>query len=264
MKISKYLVLIVLALFYSCKEKNEKPIIQIEPESLILYGVPGDVISWNISASSEVKLARLLIRIQPENDFQTTYLDTLLYSKTLTLFFQYKIPAAYAGKLIYFNFTVIDEDGNEAVGLKELQVGDQLLTEQTGLQFFIRSHLSNAAFDLEGTQSVASFADSSLRDIQEFTADTLSENPTSKWFSPAGGKFVKANNFDYANATLLSAKNLFDGSIQMDITDSLIPNDILITKLGSNNLEKFVVIKFVSVTNVPGNNLDTYTFNIKK
>jgi hypothetical protein len=264
MKISKYLVIVVFVAFCSCKKKNEQPIIEITPESIIQYGTPGDVISWNISASSEVKLARFIIKIQPENDFQFTYQDTLLYSKTVSIFFQYKIPPAYAGKLLYFTFTVLDEDGNEAVGLKELSVGDQLLTEYTGLQFFIRSHNGNNAFDLETIAPSSSFNDSTVRDLEEFVTDTTSENPSYFWRSPAGGKFVKANSYDYANATLLSAKNLFDGSIQMDITDSIAADDKYIVRLGSSATEKFVVIKITSITNIPGNNSDVYTFNIKK
>jgi len=50
----------------------------------------------------------------------------------------------------------------------------------------------------------------------------------------------------------------------MDITDSIVANDVYITKLGSNTTSKYVVLKIISVNDNPGNNFDNYTFNVKK
>lgn len=237
----------------------------VEPQGLIQYGNPGDVITWSISASSEVKLSRFIVKITPENDFETTYKDTGLYSKEFTFLLQYKIPQGYAGKLLYFNFTVIDEDGNSSIGLKELQVGDQLLSEYTGLQFRTISNLSNNAFDIEALAQTSAMDDSTMRDIEEVRDTTISPDEFSyKWFSPAGGKFVKANTYNYGEATLLTAKAIYDGSVPQSITDSIAPQDIFITRLGSTASEKYAVIKVVSINNNPSNINDTYTFNIKK
>jgi hypothetical protein len=264
MKKNLLITLITLSFLTACKKENDKPVIIVSPSELIQYGNPGDVIDWNISITSDIKLARLIIKVQPVNSFEQVYKDSLLYTKNFSWKLQYLIPQSQAGKLVYFNFTVIDEDGNESVALKEIQVGDELLTETSGLQFFTRSNLSNNAFDLEALLQSSTTSDSTIRDIQEFTQDTTLQSPTSYWFSPAAGKFVKANSYDYGNATLLTAKNLFLGSIQKDVTDSLVAGDIYITKLGSTSVDKYVVLKIISINDSPGNNFDNYTFNVKK
>lgn len=262
---TRIIMLVLLALFTgSCKKKNDKPVVIVTPSDFRISGLPGDVKDWNISVTSEVKLARLIVKIQPENAFETVYKDTLLYTKNFSYKLQYLIPAAYAGKLLYFSFSAIDEDGNEGLALKQIQVGDELLTEYAGLQFFTRSNPSNNAFDLDSLYQTSAFNDSTVRDIQEYAIDSTLQNPTSFWYSPAGGQFVKVNNYDYGNATLLSAKNVYDNSIRVDVTDSIVSGDIYITKLGSNTTNKYVVLKIISVNDNPGNNFDTYTFNVKK
>lgn len=263
MRISATVLLLSLLFIGACKRKNDKPVIIVTPNDLIQYGDPGDVVDWNISITSEVKLARLIIKIQPENNFEQVYKDTLLYTKNFSWKLQYLVPQSQAGKLVYFNFTVIDEDGNEGVALKQIQVGDKLLTELTGLQFNTRSNPGNNAFDLDAVVATSSFSDSTIRDIQEWATDTTLQTPTYKWFSPAGGKFVYANNYDYANATALTAKNLYIGSTKEDFTDSLIVGNKYITKLGSSTVDKYVVILITGITDGANNN-DVYTFNIKK
>jgi hypothetical protein len=264
MKLHYLMILLFAVSVAGCKKKNDKPVIIVTPADFRISGLPGDIKDWNISITSEVKLARLIIKIQPENDFETTYKDTLLYTKNFTYKLQYLIPPSVAGKLLYFSFTAIDEDGNEGLALKQIQVGDELLTEVSGLQFFTRSNPGNNAFDLENLVQTSAFNDSTVRDIEEFTGDSTLQYPVGYWYSPAGGKFVKANTYDYGNATLLSAKNVFDNSIQTDVTDSLVSGDTYIMKLGSMTQNKYVVLKVININDSPGNNFDNYTFNVKK
>jgi hypothetical protein len=265
MKVKIVLILLAVVWVAGCKKKNEKPVVIVTPSELIQYGNPGDVIDWNISVTSEVKLSRLIVKIQPQGEFEQVYKDTLVYAKNFTWKLQYLIPQSQAGKMVYFNFTAIDEDGNEGVALKEVQVGDELLTELTGLQFKTRSNLGNNAFDLEGVVAASSStSDSTIRDLQEYVLDTTSQSPAYKWFSPAGGKFVIANTYDYANATALTVKSQYDNSVKDDFTDSLIVGNKYITKLGSTTVDKYVVILITGINDGPGNNSDTYTFSIKK
>ncbi|MEP7263640.1 MAG: hypothetical protein ABI772_04040 [Bacteroidota bacterium] len=263
MKISTVVLVLCVLFVGGCKKKNDKPVIIVTPNELIKYGNPGDVVDWNISITSEVKLARLIVKIQPINEYEQVYKDTLLYSKNFSWKLQYLIPQSQAGKTLYFNFTVVDEDGNEGVALKQIQVGDKLLSELTGLQFNTRSNPGNNAFDLEGIVATSSFSDSTIRDIQEYALDTTLQSPTYIWYSPAGGKFVQANNYDYANATALTAQTQFTNSVKEDFTDSLIVGDIYISKLGSTTVDKYMVIRITGITD-GANNSDVYTFNIKK
>ena len=256
---------LLFLIVFSCKKKNDNPVIVVNPYALLQYGNPGEVKDWNISITSDIKLSRLIIYTQIQNDYEQVYKDTSLSSKNLTYKLQYLIPAAAAGKLIYFRFRVIDEDGNEALALKEIQVGDQLLTEFSGLQFNSRRNINNNAFDLELlVPSTVGFSDSTTRDLQEYTSDTASLSPSYFWYSPAGGQLVYANSYDYANATLLSTQQFFNSSTKYSVTDSLVPGNIYITKLGSTSTVKYLVIKVVSVTDASSTNPDYYTFNIKR
>ena len=261
-------ILYLSALFLlgtACKKKNDNPVINITPDELIQYGIPGNIKDWNISITSDIKLSRLIVYTEIQNELEQVYKDSALSTKNFSWKLQYLIPAAAAGKLIYFRFRVIDDDGNETIAVKEISVGDQLLVETGSFQFYTRRNLTNNAFDLENSMATTvGIADSTLRDLQEYTTDTASFTPSYHLFSPAGGKFVYANSFDYGQATFLSTKNFFEGGVSYDVTDSVATNNIYIMKLGSTVTAKYIVIKIVQVTDASGSDPDYYSFKIKK
>lgn len=263
-----YLVLLIaISSFYSCKKKINDPIVFISPSDLYQYGNPGDVKLWNVTVTGDAKIVRFMIQTVIENSFVTTFLDTSLSLKEFNYTMQYEIPNAAAGKSVSITFRAFDEEGNEGTNVKGIFVGDKLLTEQSGLEFFTLGRGTNNGFNLETVSQVTVGVDSAIIDLQENTVDTL-ENPVYKWKSPAAGQsaFVKANNYDYANATEITSKQVFDASTKQAVTDSLISGDIYITKLGGVTPSKYMVIKIVSIIDeAPGGPaFDRYVFNIKK
>ncbi|MBK9673239.1 MAG: hypothetical protein IPO70_13640, partial [Bacteroidetes bacterium] len=169
---------------------------------------------------------------------------------------------------VVFTFNAIDVDGNRGTDLKQLLVQADtavLLSETTGHQIFSAKSLNHKdAYNLETNAVVWSqLADSTDQDIKDFIADTTDALSFS-WVSPAHGKFVRFNGFDYPNATDVTAENAYTSGAKLDIIDNLQINDIIIVKLGSVSAEKYVVIKITAIADAPGREFDTYTFSIKK
>lgn len=263
-------ILVVIASSFSACKKDElkKPLVQTTPNDINMFGKVGDILSMKIDVASDIRLSRFYITTKIENSFLTTPLDTVIDGKNFSMVYEYKIPAAAAGKSVVFTFNAIDVDGNRGTDLKQLLVQADtavLLSETTGHQIFSAKSLNHKdAYNLETNSVVWSqLADSSDQDIKDFIADTTDALSYS-WVSPAHGKFVRFNGFDYPNATDVTAENAYTSGAKLDIIDNLQINDILIVKLGSVTAEKYVVIKITAIADAPGKEFDTYTFSIKK
>jgi len=261
--LSIFFFIALLAL--SCKKENEKPYILISPEELRQFADPGEVVTYNITVKSSEKLNKFRIYLIPENQFETLYLDSNIATSNFSFRFQFQVPSQYTGKLIELRFNAIDEAGNTVDAIRQIQVGDILLTLYTAQQMATYPNLNGNAYNLQLLQNESSsIADSSVRDLQEYSLDTTSQSPSKIWFSPAGGKFVKSNNFDFGNASFGSAKAAFESSIQADFTDSLVPNDIYIHKILRGSSPDYTVIKIVAINDSLGIAGDYYLFDIKK
>ncbi|MBK8847237.1 MAG: hypothetical protein IPO27_12115 [Bacteroidetes bacterium] len=258
---------ICLFLFASCKKKEEAvPLFEVTPTDFRVSAKAGDIISKGIKVTSEKAITRFIIKVQIQNDFQTIFLDSNnIGTKTLSYTFQYKVPETAVGKLIYLSFAAIDEDGTEGKDLKQIYVSDQSLTESQGHQFNSGFNINNNAFNLELLEpNSAVFTDSSSRDLQEYIPDSSIQSLTYKWFAPTYAKFVKSNNFNYAQATVSSVESQYLNSIQINVTDSIQIGDIYITRLNLAAIPKYVVIKITGITDQPGYINDSYIFNVKK
>lgn len=266
----KHLVILTgvcLFLLASCKKKEEAiPLVEVTPTDFRVNAKAGDIISKGIKVTSEKVITRFIIKVQVQNDFQTVFLDsTNIGTKTMSYTFQYKVPETAVGKLIYLSFAAIDQDGTEGKDLKQIYVSDLSLTETQGHQFNSAFNINNNAFNLESlVANSASFTDSSHRDLQEFIADSSIQSITYKWYAPTYAKFVKANSFNYAQATVASVESQYLNSIQANVTDSIQIGDIYITRLNLAAVPKYVVIKITGITDQPGYINDSYIFNVKK
>jgi len=267
MNTRKFLILLItlFTINSSCKKEIEKPYFIVTPEGLRQNADPGDVVTYNITVKSGSRLNKFRIYLQPENQFEALYLDSNISTSNFNYRFQYQVTNAFSGKLLELRFNAIDEAGNSVDYIRQIQVGDILLSLSTGHTMYSRPNLNSNSFNLIDLQNESSsIADSSTRDLEEFTADTTLQHPARIWFSPAGGKFVKANNFDFGNASVESAKDAFESSIQSDFTDSLWVNDIYIHKITRTSLPQYVVIKIKEIRDSAGIANDYYGFDIKK
>lgn len=262
---------LTLVNFTACKkDKLKQPLVQTSPEDLYIYGKTGDVVTVNVNVYSDIALKRFSVTAKLDNSFQSTTLDSAIDAKEFSMAYEYKIPAIAAGKSIIFTYTAVDVDGNKGSDIKRLIVQADtaiVLTETSGHQIFSGKSLNHQdAFDLETNTvkwSQLPGIDTTSLDIQDFPSDTTSALARS-WISPAHGKFVRFNGFDYPNATNVTVSNAYASGAKLDILDNIQLNDVIIIKLGSVADEKYVVLKITGITDAPGKEYDSYSFSIKK
>ena len=84
------------------------------------------------------------------------------------------------------------------------------------------------------------------------------------WISPAGGRFVRFNTYDYANATDSSIVDAYNAGLDLPKVDNIQNGDIILTKLGSTSSTDYAAILITGVYDPDSTNLDYYLFNIKK
>jgi hypothetical protein len=261
------LVCMTIILASSCKRDNDSaPHITVSPSPLYIYGNIGDLVTFNITVDSEVRLSKFYISQQPDNQVPVTVLDTIITSKGVVFAYYYRMPASLAGKSVIFEFKAEDENGNVGKQVRRVFVANPAavtLTETTGHRMYSNLSASNPdAYNLETNAGQFSTSDSTLRDMQDAsgTDTTLSRN----FISPAGGQFVSNDGYDYANATDVSMINAYNGGVKLTQLSGVGVGDIIITKLGSLTTNKYVIIRISDIVDLPGKDNDYYEFTIKK
>jgi len=255
----------------SCKKENTIPVISVTPSTLDIDVVSGNVVAFEVRGNSEnSSLARLIITTKKTNSFSITRLDTVLSGKGLNLAFEYLVEHAASPYTEEVRFQLIDADGKDMITSRTLYVtlGAAVLTETAGHSFFSRNSFTfgESAFDLEERVPVLYSVDSSRRDIQDFPVDGSTMDLSRRWIAPAGGRFVRFNGFDYANATNVSVESAFLSGVPVEQLNDVQAGDIILTKLGSQSVtvRYYALIRVVDVIDLPGTaDNDRYIFNMK-
>ncbi len=267
LRLSLIISICVLSIIGCKKNKDSKPLVSITPYQLYIIGHPGDVVTFGVDVTSDESLKRFTITAKPEGMVPFVVLDTAITTHGATFDFYYLLPAAYVGKSIVMDFKAEDQNGvvgaaGRRVFIEAVVSNETTLTETAGHRMYSNLSLNQDAYDLEANAGVFSTADSTLRDMQDNsdTASVLSNT----WKSPAGGKFVRFNSYDYANATDSTAANAYLSGVKLTTVSSITVADVLITKLGSITGNKYVVIRVTDIVDVAGKDNDYYEFSIKK
>lgn len=263
-------VMALCFVFYSCKkDKDTSPIVSVSPEPLYYYGNVGDLVTFKVTVSSEIALSKVTITSTVDNETPNIALDSSVSSIGTTFNFYFRIPANLAGKSVVFDFKAENSKGKTGGTAKRLYIAAAaaspaiVLTETAGHLMYSNTSVNHDAYNLETNSGEFSLtADTASRDIQDYsgTNTTLSK----EWRSPAGGKFVLYNGFDYANATDSTAISAYTTGVKYSVLYNLAVGDIIITKLGSVSTNKYAVIRITDIVDVAGKDNDYYEFKIKK
>ena len=257
-------------IFFSCKKDDKvAPIVTISPTPQHVYGKVGDLITFGVSVSTTAQLSKVVIRAQIDNELPTKILDSTVTTAGTSFSFYYRIPANTEGKAILITFQAVDENSMSSTNFKRIYVNPAttsqaiILTETVGHTMYSNTSIHQDAYNLES--NIAEFsltADTASRDIQDYSGanTTLSK----EWRSPAGGKFVLYNGFDYANATDSTTINAYTTGVKNSVLYNVAVGDIIITKLGSVSTNKYAVIRITDIVDVAGKDNDYYEFKIKK
>jgi hypothetical protein len=254
----------------ACKKENTIPILTVTPNAPDIDVVSGNVIAFEVRGRSDnSSLARVIITSKKANSFSVVRLDTAISGTNFAYGFEYLVEHATVPYTEELKFQLIDANGKDMVTTRTLYVtlGAVVLTETAGHSFYSANSFANpeAAFDLEERVPVLVSVDSTRRDIQD---DPLSAGDTDisrRWRSPAGGRFVRFNGFDYANATNISVQNAFDSGVPVELLTNVQAGDVILMQLGSQPLTSrfYAVIRVVDVLDQPGPDNDRYLFNMK-
>lgn len=262
--------LLCLSILFSCK-KDQSPVINIyiTPSSLHLYKEVNEVIRFEVLAEANYKVKKFKFSYQRKNALEQVILDSLLEVpiKTFTYTYEFIIPSSWQGEEIRYYFTVIDADGNtekatRVVYVKAVNQAPVLLTEYTGNVIYSKYSSSPDAYDIEtGEVNFSEFAPPAERDIQDY--DTIPSDSIlyRAFISGTGAMFVRFNNFDYANATDVSANDAYNAGVKYAIISNIQNGDIILTKTSSGTI---AVIKITQVVDVAGVEYDRIEFNVKK
>ena len=127
------------------------------------------------------------------------------------------------------------------------------------------SNHNSFSFFTQSTMN-SDYADSADIHILDATDSTFTDGTLSmKWLSPANGRFVRFNDFDYATATLGNVINSFDSGISTPFVSDIRSKDIILIRYLNNkqNGYNYAAIKITSVIDEQGVENDRYIFNIK-
>ncbi|MBX2971992.1 MAG: hypothetical protein KF797_02715 [Flavobacteriales bacterium] len=260
-----------IAALTACKRENEIPVLTVSPSTPVMAVTSGNVISFHLTGTSDKSsLSRLIIRSKLENGFSITEKDSALSGKSFSWTWEYLVPHAAVDYNKTLTFDLYEADGDHMALSRTLSVtlGAALLTEVSGQQFYSRNSTTHggSAFDLEERIPVLYTVDSARRDIQDQPADGAQTEISRTWISPAGGRMVRFNGFDYANATDVSLRNAFHTGTPLEELRNVAVNDIILTRLGSlpANVSHYVAIRVTDILDEPGSaDNDRYTFNMK-
>jgi hypothetical protein len=150
-----------------------------------------------------------------------------------------------------YTFRVTDKNGLTAESVVRVDVkasGTPMTTEVTGQFFHIGGSLQGS-YNLVAAANVASTAaNEGVRDMSN--TDAIGSPFTGSWDAKNSTRFVKANGFDYAGATVQAAEAAYNAGTAAAAVNGPVVGDIYIARLrGAND---FAVIKITSVD--PNNN----------
>lgn len=273
-QMQRFLIIIgILFCFGSCKkDKNSPALLFISPASGYINAVPAQVVIFTVNGSSEaIPLSNFIIRTKIPLSGYTVLVDTALSNKSFSMQYEYLVPSFSQSTSIQVEFILNDRDGNETKVARSINVSIQAvngLTETTGHEMYSAVSGKEDAYNLvAGTPLFSQSAPLSNQHIRDSTInDSLGTYLLSnKWFSPAGLKFVRFVDFDYANATYTSLKQSYEAGIQKSFISNITAGDIILMHLPASDPDSgYAAIKLVYVIDTDSSDFDRYIFNIKK
>jgi hypothetical protein len=263
-------VLIFFSAFTLCCKKDEViPLtLKVTPGFLVFSSKAGNVIQFTAEVTSPTELKNFSITSKTGTSFTQTLLDsTIAGIKKFKMTYEYLIQNSNSDYSVILNFRVIDIDGAEISSARQINVviNNSPLTEYTGNTFYSLGSAKADAYDLVNlSPEFSTIAAVGIRDLQNSSDYDTSFTLARSWISPAGGKFVSYNGFDYVNATKLSLENAYLTGVQQDKISNLQEDDIILTRLGRSDSVIYAAIKIIYIIDQDSSKNDRYVFSLKK
>ncbi|MFN8208432.1 MAG: hypothetical protein U0T82_13635 [Bacteroidales bacterium] len=260
------LSLILLALVFSgCNDEDESPILLfITPSGQYATALPGELMKYQLEIRSSEDVSRLTITSQLDNTPTKTLLDSALSGKDVFVKFEFNAPQVADSGLMLLLFDATDVKNNritKPITLIILNPG--VLTESTGHTIYSHAGQKQDAFNLASKEALFSTeSDSSLIDLLDVTSDSTNPGILSRrWKSVNGTRFVRFNDFNYANASYNYLLEVFEAGVKKSAIQDLQADDIILVRTPDN---RHYAIRMVYVIDNEDIAEDRYIFNIKE
>ena len=266
------LLILTLFLFSSCTKENER-YLSVSPPDLALYVNNGDILKFNISGYSVAGINNFEIRLSPTNSLSTTLLDSTFETPVINLdyYWESEVPTfpdeLTEAELIFF---ITDDAGERIANSRMLYItSNDFLEEQAGFEIHsslsINSSNHNAFSFITYSTLHSSLSNPAILHIVDDTDSTnlIDESLSLTWVSPAGCRFVRFNDFDYASAKLGNIINTFNSGVSTKFLSDIKTKDIILVRYNYLNVKEYAAIKVTSVIDEQGVENDRYIFNVK-
>ena len=259
-------ILLLTMLATGCNKDDESDtVLLITPYDIYLFAEPREVVSLNISCSSEAGLKNLTITSKEAESYTEVILDSAITGNSFNLKYEYRVPELYENTTILLGFTLTNINGHavESGKILEIEVNERYLEETAGYEMYSRNSGKMNAYNLYTLQPLLS--DLSEDEEMHIMDDTDSHYISKKWISPAGISFVRYKDFDYANCTNISLRAAYNASIKHEFVDELEPGEVLLLKLFDNDADSsFVAVRIVNIIDTRESEFDRYIFSVKR
>ncbi|HHZ65033.1 MAG TPA: hypothetical protein EYN51_05975 [Flavobacteriales bacterium] len=267
--------LMVVTIFSSCTkdEELEEPLVNVWPSGLSVNSPVGEYVSFSISVDTDIQLRQFQITSKIDNPGSPTIIELdsgLNNLDFLEMSFDFLVLADAANSNIIITFTATDNNGSTGSHAMRIFVGPlptqpSPLSETTGHKMYSNNSQNADAYNLEaGLGMISSLNDSTDLDLQDMPLNDTTEVLSRTWVSPAGGKFIKFNAFDYANATDSSVVNAYQSGVGLGQVNDIMDGDVILTKLGNSASFTYAAIQIVIINDPDSTDQDFYLFNFKQ
>lgn len=257
------ILLLVSGIFFSGCEDEESPlVVTISPETLNLSEESGNNLFFQIEVKGKESVSHFTIKQKDTEHGIINLFDTISDKKSLFFDYAYKLPFYADSTEVILEFTAKSFNHTTTIARRILiRNNRELLNEYSGNVFF--SSLSGKAngFNIKRMQNLFSKVEpDSLIDIMDSSIDSVNGNQLSrKWSSPAGLKFVRFTDFNYATATREGVSEAFNVATKYNFITNLADEDIIMV----GRAEAVAVIKITQIVDADSTIGDKYYFNLK-
>lgn len=254
----------------SCKKDTTEPEgITVLPEALVYQSTAGTVETFKIKGFSTTRFTRLKISTKKKNGFSVTRLDSSFAGREhFSLDWEFRIENALEDYELMVYFTLTDESGKEHATdrLIKVFISDPYLPEFSGIRMFSSRSGQADALNLRdlSTRNSALTPVGFLDVWDDSTAAGADTILGRRWISPAGGRFMRFNGFNFAEATENSLSGAIAAGTFSDKVEQIQQGDVILYKRVVDSLQIEAVIRVMGVYDQPGSGNDYYDLSVKK
>lgn len=254
--------LIVVVLLAGCDDDESPLVVTVNPQTLNLVEESGNNLFFQIEIKSKELINQFTIKQKDTEHGIIILLDSVPLDKNLFFDYTYKLPFYADSTEVMLEFTAKSNGYFTTIARRILiRNSRELLNEFSGNVFF--SSLSGKAngFNIKQMQNVFSKVEpDSLIDFMDSSIDSINGNQLSrKWISPAGLKFVRFTDFNYATATREGVSEAYNVATKYNFVANLNDEDIIMV----GRSEAYAVIKITQIVDADSTLNDKYYFNLK-